>query len=148
MSQEEKLKFSSQFENTSKEEEFGEQMLMLIEQAEDTEKPRIIGRLIVAYVKGHFDRPTLMRLCKMVDRAFYEDLCYLKKHCKNSQRIIDSAIEQNLISIGFLAALYPKGYPNTNGHLLYDDSPNVVTEYGDWVVTLGMPKRAIPDPTP
>lgn len=102
MTEEEKLKFSSQFEDPAKEEEFGEQMLMVIEQAEDTEKPKIIGKLLLAHAKDHFDLSTLMRLSKMVSRAFLEDFQYLENIYHQVHQTKDSNIEQSLYLTGFL----------------------------------------------
>ncbi|MDX1766284.1 MAG: hypothetical protein R3313_05020 [Candidatus Saccharimonadales bacterium] len=147
MTEEEKLKFSTEFEDPSKEEEFGEQMLMLIEQSEDTEKPKIIGRLLVAHVKGHFDRPTFMRLCKMIDRAYVEDFTYLARMGKNNNRY-DGDVEQSLFSAGFLRMDTSNVGINVGGITINGDTRYVRTNYGTWVVRLGITKGSIPAPTP
>ncbi|MYL25012.1 hypothetical protein GLV89_14630 [Halomonas alkaliantarctica] len=146
MSEKEKQKLSSEFENTEKEEGFGEQMLVLIEQSEDTEKPKIIGRLLVAHAKDHFDLTTFMRLCKMVNRAFVEDFGYLEKFNGNSHQRKNPDVEQSLHSAGFLrlkasnSTVFIEGLPaNTNEG--YE-----ITQYGRWLVDLGLSEGPIPPP--
>jgi len=147
MSEEEKQRFASEFENTSKEEEFGEQMLMLIEQSEDLVKPRIIGRLLVAHVKGHFDLTTFMRLCKMVDRAFTEDFQYLKMLRIGDNHRPNEDVEQSLNSSGFLRPA------NNNEGAILSGVPITyetyrLTQYGKWLVDLGLSEGSVPIPTP
>lgn len=145
MTIEEKLKFSTAFEDPSKEEEFGEQMLVLIEQAEDTEKPKIIGRLLVARVKGHFDQNTFMRLCKMVNRAFVEDFRHLTVLRKGENHNADEDVEQSLRASGFLRqennidTAVITGVPT-------GPAPFKLTQYGRWLVDLGLSQGPIPDP--
>lgn len=145
MTPDEKSKFSSQFEDPNQEEEFGEQMLVLIEQAEDTVKPKIIGRLLVARVKGHFDQNTFMRLCKMVDRAFVEDFHHLSVLRKRENHMADEDIEQSLSSSGFLRFV-----KNPNDALLVSNLSKsgsiVLTQYGKWLVDLGLSEGPIPTP--
>lgn len=144
MSPEEKLKFSSQFDDPSKEEEFGEMILVLIEQAEDVGKPKIIGKLLVAHVKGHFDLTTYMRLCKMINRAFTEDLIYLSRMGK-VETSRDRDIEHSLYSAGFLSIDSfdlgeLSGGMTTNNEIGYTK-----TTYGKWVSKIGLSEEPIPE---
>lgn len=146
MSEEEKNKFAAQFENADKEEEFGEQVLVLIEQAEETEKPKIIGKLLVAHAKGHYDLPTYMRLSKMVSRAFIEDFQYLENMRHNSPQQKDSNIEQGLYLAGFLRLSgFDEGEisdsESSNEDIIYE-----ITIYGKWLVDLGLSEDSIPVP--
>lgn len=140
MSEEEKLKFSSQFEDTSKEEEFGEQMLVLIEQAEDTEKPTILGKLLVAHVRGHFDYTALMRMSKMVNRAFTEDLYQLKNlNDKNLIKNADVDIANSLLANSFLREkIHLSRTVITNGRPNETRDGYELTDYGQWVLRFGM----------
>ncbi|MGM0832436.1 MAG: hypothetical protein ACQEUK_06325 [Pseudomonadota bacterium] len=146
MSNEEKLKFSSEFEDPAKEEEFGEQMLMFIEQAEDTKKPKIIGRLLVAYVKGHFDYSSFMRLCKMINRAFSEDFTYLANMHQRDQPI-DDDVEHSLYAAGFLRLYVSNVGVVAGGATINSDPSYVETNYGKWTVELGLANGPIPAPT-
>ncbi len=145
MSEAEKRKFSAQFEDAEKEEEFGEQMLVLIDQSEDTIKPEIIGKLIHAHAKGHFDLAALMRLSKMVTRSFAEDLDYLKNMDGQHQRR-DSDIEHSLNTVGFLRLKAYEYGQMGESEIAPSDIGYEKTVYGTWVTELGLIEGPPPDP--
>ncbi|NVE91549.1 hypothetical protein [Vreelandella titanicae] len=143
MTEEEKLKFSSQFEDTSKEEEFGEQILVLLEKSEDTEKPRIIGRILVAHARGHFDYSTFMRISKMVNRAFTEDFDYLKK-IEDASQPSNADIENSLYSSGFLRQKSSEKFVFHQGMPVNTDEGYELTDYGQWMIKFGLTTEPIP----
>ena len=53
-------------------------MLLLLERAEDMKKPAIVGKLMAAAASGEIGLDMAMRLSKMVDNSYTEDLDYLK----------------------------------------------------------------------
>ncbi|KPQ25484.1 MAG: hypothetical protein HLUCCA13_05505 [Halomonas sp. HL-48] len=145
MSEAEKNKFAAQFENVDKEEEFGEQMLVLIDKADDAEKPKIIGRLLAARVKGHFDQNTFMRLCKMVDRAFVEDFRHLRVLRNGENHMADEDVEQSLRSSGFLRQINNTDTAIISG-VPVGPGGFKLTQYGRWLVDLGLSDGPIPSP--
>ncbi|WP_233270525.1 hypothetical protein [Chachezhania sediminis] len=59
--------------------EFGETVLLILERADDTKKPLIVGRLMAAHVEGGLTYDQAMRLAAMVNRCYMPDLLYLLK---------------------------------------------------------------------
>lgn len=74
LSEEECSRFAAQASDPEKQAKFGSTLLMLIEESDDFQKPRIYGRLFAAFVRGNIPLSDLSRLCKMVHRSFFEDL--------------------------------------------------------------------------
>lgn len=147
MSEAEKLKFSSQFENPEKEEEFGELMLTLLDKAEDTKKPRIIGKLITAHAKGHINYQELTRLSKMVSNTFTEDLNSLKSLHTEEFYNLDEDVGHSLYANGFVKMKYSSDVGTLGGGSTYF-SHYEITGYGKWVVELGLSETMPPAPEP
>ncbi|HEY2345723.1 MAG TPA: hypothetical protein VGH80_07555 [Xanthomonadaceae bacterium] len=130
----ERKKFVAQFENAATKEEFGAALLILIDRSEDIEKPAILGRLLVANVRGAFGRNELMRMSKMVDRSFFEDLVFLKTFITGLQPG-NEIIAQSLTAIGFL---YQAGFDGGDategsGGIWYE-----ISQYGQWLAKYGL----------
>ena len=131
---EERRRFEAQFSDNSAQEDFGGALLVLIDRAEDIEKPKILGRLLVAYVRGAFNQRELLRMSKMVDRSYFEDLTYLKNFFTGLQPG-NEVIAQSLTAVGFL---YQAGFDggdadDYSGGIWYE-----ITQYGQWLVEYGL----------
>ncbi|WP_338438735.1 hypothetical protein [Synechococcus elongatus] len=132
---EERLSFQRQFQNDEKAEEFGGLVVILLERADDLAKPVILGRLLVAYAKGMFSQDKFLRLARMVDRSFTDDLQLLKDF--SSGLMTNKEVQaQSLSSLGFLYEIGSDageyGNPNSGGNL-YQISP-----YGELLVQYGL----------
>lgn len=81
--------------------EFGENILLVLSQLDDIQKPEVIGRLMAAHINGHIPFEKVMRLVAIVNRCYIQDLNYLKKFKKGVQGPgID--IAASLFSVGLL----------------------------------------------
>jgi len=143
VNQEEKEKFLAQLGDPKKADDLAIRLLVLVQKAEDLDKPKIYGNLFEACIKEYFDTETLTRLCKMVDRAFFEDFEYLKNlhHGEHQRRNQD--IEQSLNAAGFLRQVgADEGVMGgEEGHIKFE-----VNSYGKWLIELGLSEGPIPDP--
>lgn len=99
LSPEERDRFRLGFESEAEQDEFGARMLILVERADDLQKPKILGKLLVAHARGAFSRQVLLRLSLMVDRSFIDDLELLKTFREGGMASVEA---QALISAGFL----------------------------------------------
>jgi hypothetical protein len=66
-------------ENPNEARRVGETVLLVVERANEMDKPGLIARLFIAYVDGVLDQEWFRRLALAVDQAFVEDLLYLSK---------------------------------------------------------------------
>jgi hypothetical protein len=139
LSSEERANFKSKFHSEDQAEAFGGLVVVLLDRADDLEKPVILGRLLVAYAKGAFSQEDFFRLARMVERSFTDDLYLLKGFAPGStpRNMPRQEVQaQNLSSIGFL---YQAGFDGgdagdpESGGILYQVSP-----YGEWVVRYGL----------
>ncbi len=130
----ERKRFEAQFSSSAAQEDFGGALLVLIDRSEDIEKPRILGRLLVAHARGSFGRAELMRMSKMVDRSYFEDLLFLKTFFTGLQPG-NEVIAQSLTAAGFLyQAGFDGGDADANsGGIWYE-----ITQYGLWLVEHGL----------
>jgi hypothetical protein len=80
---------------------FGETILLLIQKADELDKPALIARILVAHVRGDFDYPTFLRLSLMVNRSVFEDLQLLKSFKDGVPE--DTERAEALFSAGFLS---------------------------------------------
>jgi hypothetical protein len=99
LSTEERNHFSLGFESEAEQEDFGARLLILVERADDLEKPKILGRLLVAHARGAFSRNSLLRMSLMVDRSLMDDLELLKTFREGRMPSIEA---QALISAGWI----------------------------------------------
>ncbi len=131
---EERKRFVEQFEDEDERHKFGEAIMLIIERAEDMEKPKIVGRIVAAHILGHINHEVAMRLAKMVDRSYFEDLKYLKSFSHGTQGQM-TPIAESLFSAGFLSNC---GF---NGGNAAGEGSGVVygmNEYGRLLVTHGL----------
>ncbi|TPK60534.1 hypothetical protein FJ546_19370 [Mesorhizobium sp. B2-4-19] len=130
--------FIADLEKKGKKAEFGEQILLLVDRMEDVEKPAIVAHLIAAAAMGHLPLDKALRVAKIVDRAFVEDLKTLPRFQAGSptNRLVADA----LFSVGLL---------NGNGLAMFDgdDADRSGTtyhlnEYGRILVRYGLQVEA------
>ncbi|MUO87158.1 hypothetical protein [Agrobacterium vitis] len=81
---------------------FGETILLLIERMDDLSKPVIVGRLMAAAARGDMSLKEGLRLSKIVDRAFVEDLVVLPDLIDTKVQP-DEAVADALFSAGLLS---------------------------------------------
>jgi hypothetical protein len=134
LSLEDRKKFAEKFSNKDTQEDFGGALLVLIDRSEDIEKPRILGRLLAAHAKGVFGQTDFMRLAKMVDRSYFEDLVILKSFQPGVQ-FENEIPAQSLASQGFLcqAGIDGGNADGTSGGMLFE-----ITHYGRWLTEYGL----------
>lgn len=94
--------FIAGLERAGKKAMFGEQLLLLIDRMDDLEKPHIVARVMSAAASGHIPLNKAMRLAKIVDRAYTEDLQLLRDFKSGVQP--DQVIADSLFSIGLLTS--------------------------------------------
>lgn len=97
-------------------ERFGTTLSILIDQAEDLEKPLVMGRLFASHVRGDIEHDDFLRLCKMVQRCYFEDLAQLGSFGSGP---FPGRVEQaqSLTAIGFLV-------PKVIDGGTFDDEPD------------------------
>lgn len=134
LSLEKRKEFEQKFSNKDAQEDFGGALLILIDRSEDMEKPRILGRLLAAHVKGVFSQTELMRLSKMVDRCYFEDLLILKSF-QSGVQFNNEIPAQSLSAQGFLyqAGMDGGTWERSDGGILYE-----ITKYGEWLSEYGL----------
>ncbi|MBZ9823207.1 hypothetical protein [Mesorhizobium sp. CA4] len=125
--------FIAKLEKKGKKEEFGEQVLLLLDRAEDMKKPQIIARIMSAAASGKISLEEATRLAKIVDRAFFEDLNFLLDFKKGVQKEKDVA--SALFSAGLLVDVGIDGglmMEEDSGGTMYDLNQygKLLSEYG------------------
>ena len=58
--------------------EFGETILLLLERADNMQKPVMIGKIMAACIEGRILYEEALRLCYIVDRSYVQDLNWLR----------------------------------------------------------------------
>lgn len=81
---------------------FGETILLLLERMDDLSKPVIVGRLMAAAARGDMLLKEALRLSRIVDRAFIEDLVLLPDLIDNKVQP-DEGVADALFSAGLLS---------------------------------------------
>jgi hypothetical protein len=81
---------------------FGETILLLLERMDDLSKPVIVGRLMAAVTRGDMSLKEGLRLSRIVDRAFIEDLLLLPD-LNDGKVQPDEGIADALFSAGLLS---------------------------------------------
>lgn len=146
LGEEERNRFAEKFEDPEEADRFGASLLILVEKAEDLDKPEIFGRLLVACAKGYFDVTDLMRLCKMVNRAITEDFTYLQNMHRGIQQTENQDVEQGLYSAGFLRPKASNSTVFAGGKPVNTDAGYEVTQYGKWLIGLGLSESSTSSP--
>ncbi len=98
---EERRSFVERFEDEKQQHRFGEAIILLLDRADDMGKPRIVGRIVRALALGDIEYRVGLRLARMVDRCYLEDLELLKRFVPGTQGDMTS-IAETLFSAGFL----------------------------------------------
>ncbi|WP_245521811.1 hypothetical protein [Rhizobium leguminosarum] len=80
---------------------FGETILLLLERMDDLSKPAIVGRLMAAAAREDLSLAEAMRISRIVDRAFVEDLQLLPDFVDDKVQP-DEAVADALFSAGLL----------------------------------------------
>ena len=134
LSLQERQAFEQIFSDRDAQEDFGGALLVLIDRSEDIEKPRILGRLLAAHAKGKFSQSDFMRLAKMVDRSYFEDLVILKSFQFGLQPE-NEIPAQSLAAQGFLyqAGIDAGNEDGSMGGNLYE-----ISHYGQWLAEHGL----------
>lgn len=81
---------------------FGEAILLLLARMDDLSKPVIVGRLMAAAARGDMLLKEALRLSRIVDRAFIEDLVLLPDLIDNKVQP-DEIVADALFSVGLLS---------------------------------------------
>ncbi len=102
ISDEERNIFVNKFDTLEKQHKFGETILLLIERAENMEKPKLIAKIINAHILGYIDQKIAFRICAMIDRCYIQDLDLLKNFADGTQKK-NTPIAESLASVGFLS---------------------------------------------
>jgi len=133
LSQEVRQSFIEGFSTPEEQHRFGQSVLLLLERAEDMRKPAIIGKLMAAAASGEIGLAMAMRLSKMVDKSYTEDLDYLKSLRPGIQGEL-TPIADALYSAGFLANCGIDGGDDYgNGGYIFE-----LNEYGKTLATYGL----------
>ena len=90
-----------------KEAEVGYRILQLLERLDIDEKAELIGKLYVYCVENQYNLTSYFRICRCIEKCFYEDLQYLKKWIEKSticsqNAIIPQEIMESLYNDGLL----------------------------------------------
>ncbi|MBF0519652.1 MAG: hypothetical protein HQK92_08010 [Nitrospirae bacterium] len=126
--QQERTAFTERLESDGEIEHFGEIILLIIEKSEDTVKPKIIGRIMAAHIKGYIGYKEAMRLAFLINRCYTGDLEYLRSFREGYQS--DVPVADALFSAGFL---FYRGNIHSSGF----SRPYVLNEYGKMLVEYG-----------
>jgi hypothetical protein len=81
-------------------EKFGETILLLLQKADEIDKPTLMARVFAAHVRGHFDYPTFLRLSLLINRCVFQDLHRLREFRDGVQD--DPEAAERLFVAGFL----------------------------------------------
>lgn len=137
LTRDERADFYLGFSSEAQRDEFGASLLVLIERAEDLDKPRILGRLLVACARGAFSRADLLRMSKMVDRSYTEDLLTLREFYTGLQAGKEIA-SHCLAAAGWI---YEIGFDGGEIHADGSQSGGTmyeITDHGQWLAKFGL----------
>lgn len=101
--QEDKEAFISKFDTEEKKNEFGEAVMLLLERADDMNKPVLIARVVSAHIRGHVSYKKSMRLCAIIGRCYTLDLELLKGF-KDGVQGDETPIAESLLAAGLLSS--------------------------------------------
>jgi hypothetical protein len=85
-SAERRAAFIKDLQSKRKMDDFGENMLLLLNRLDDVSKPGMVGRIMAAHIEGHITYDRAMRLCAMIARSYASDLAYLNTFRPGVQR--------------------------------------------------------------
>jgi len=116
---------------------FSENVMLLIDKSDDVRKPEIMGRLWAACAKGEIELEKTMRLCSMLNRAYWSDLVYLRTMELGVQR------EGKEIAESLQAAGLVSSYGFEGGNFTESNSAGTRygrNSYGELLVKFGLKK--------
>lgn len=128
-----RAKFVQKLSDEKKLDEFGETVILLLEHAEDMEKPRIIGRVLRACIEGNIDYGRAMRLVAIVNKCYTQDLAHLTNFVDGVQE--DTPIAESLFAAGLISngGLEGGTADGSAGGVVY-----YLNEYGELLVAYGL----------
>lgn len=100
----------------------GETLIMIIDQMEDFNKPKMLANLFTAYVRGIIDYDKYLRLSKSLNRVFIEDLIAMLEFLENSHQEGEMEIAEKLYGTGLSDIEIEPIFGETN-YLLLESSP-------------------------
>ncbi|WP_142685424.1 hypothetical protein [Chitinophaga polysaccharea] len=99
--QEKRMKFISELNQDEKSRErVGEKILIILNQLDDSKKAAIIGKLFKAAISGHIEYSAFLRLSRIVDKVFIDDLAALKEN--HALYKMNDDTKENLATAGIL----------------------------------------------
>jgi len=101
-SAEDRQKFVDKHNTPEQQHKFGETILLLLERAENMEKPKLIAQIINAYILDQVNEHIAFRICSMIDRCYIQDLKLLRNFVDGVQGE-NTPIAETLLSVGFLS---------------------------------------------
>lgn len=128
-----RTKFVQKLDDEKKLDEFGETIILLLERAEDMEKPHIIGKILRACIEGNIDYGKAMRLVAIVNRCYTQDLAHLVNFNNGVQEntpVAESLFAAGLLSNGGLEGGTADG---SGGGVIY-----YLNKYGELLLTYGL----------
>lgn len=82
----------------------GSTLLLLLERADDLDKPELVGRLLAATAEGRLPLEKTLRIAAMLDRAYMQDVIWLRDTFWPGCQAADAApIAESLMAVGFLS---------------------------------------------
>jgi hypothetical protein len=117
----------------------GETVLLLLERMDDLSKPVIVGRLLAAAAREDMSLPEALRVSRIVDRAFVEDLRLLPDFTDDKVQP-DAAVADALFSAGLLSnGGISGGGPDEPGGIFYSRN-----RYAHLLIEFGLSARMQP----
>lgn len=113
---------------------FGVTILLLLDRAEDMEKPKIVGRLMAASIQGKIELAKALRLCSILDRCYVRDLELLRMFQNGVQGDL-TPIAESLHAAGLISNAGIDGgdaWGNNSG-VIY-----CINEYGELLTKYGL----------
>jgi hypothetical protein len=96
-----RIKFiSEELNDDSKKEKFGETILALIEKSDDLNKFKLYAKIFEMHFNGKCTYDDSIRMCSMIEKAFFSDLLYICNFKNNS--LDNQLVTGELYKVGFL----------------------------------------------
>ncbi|HAS8429726.1 TPA: hypothetical protein I7765_20720 [Vibrio vulnificus] len=113
---------SAQLDTDEKKDKFGETVISLIDRAESDEKLILYAKVFESHFRDVIDYDHCIRLCQMVERAFYSDLLYLLHFEDNSlehQEITSELYRNGFLTFAGVDGGNWSGEVSSDGGMLY-----------------------------
>lgn len=122
-----------------KEKKIGYSILQLLERLDIDEKAKLIGKLYVYCVENEYDVNSYFRICRIVEKCYFDDLEFLNYWKENKticskNKLIPQEIVEALYSVGLLAEC---GYDG--GGFKEDDDEGIkysLNKYGEILLNI------------